>query len=90
MTGLTLYALFGDDIRVLTVYKSGDPYFWGGNIFCFLMFLIEICLACYAKPAYFNSFFFWLDLISTLSILTDIGWVSDVLLGDSSNTVKKA
>lgn len=36
------------------------------------MFLIEIVLACIAKPDYFNSFFFWLDLVSTLSLLTDI------------------
>jgi hypothetical protein len=32
-------------------------------------------LASIAKEDYFLSFFFWLDLVSTVSMLPDIGWV---------------
>lgn len=49
MTLITLYALFGDDIRVLTVEKDGDPGFWIMNIVCLCAFSIEIMLASIAK-----------------------------------------
>ena len=32
MTIITLYALFGDDIRVLVTDEEGDPNFWIMNI----------------------------------------------------------
>ncbi|EGR34816.1 hypothetical protein IMG5_001570 [Ichthyophthirius multifiliis] len=77
MAIITLYALFGDDIRVLVTDKNGDKIFWILNIICMCVFFIEIILACFAKPDYFNSFFFYLDLISTVSLIFDIGWISD-------------
>lgn len=40
-----------------------------------VFFSVEIVLASYAKAGYLNSFFFWLDLLSTLSMLTDVGWL---------------
>lgn len=60
MTLLTISALFGDDIRVLVVDKDGDAYFWEFSCICIVMFLVEMLLGCYAKPDYFNSFFFGL------------------------------
>ena len=76
MTIITLYALFGDDIRVLITDKEGDPTFWILNIIALWSFAIEILISSIAKPDYFNGFFFWLDFISTASLLLDIGWVS--------------
>ncbi len=29
MTILTLFVLFGDDMRILATDKNGDPIFWG-------------------------------------------------------------
>ena len=75
MTIITLYALFGDDIRVLVTDIDGDPTFWVLNIIALWAFSVEIMAASLAKPDYFNGFFFWLDFISTASLLLDIGWV---------------
>ena len=75
MTIITLYALFGDDIRVLVTDIDGDPTFWVLNIIALWTFSVEIMAASLAKPDYFNGFFFWLDFISTASLLLDIGWV---------------
>ena len=77
MTVITIYALFGDDVRVLVTNKEGDPTFWILNIVSMAAFILEIILASLVKKDYFNGFFFWLDVISTLSLLLDIGWVSD-------------
>ena len=53
------------------------------NIVTMSIFSIELVLNCYARKDYFNSFFFWLDLISTLSVLTDIEPVWSAIIGDN-------
>jgi hypothetical protein len=50
------------------------------------MFTLEIILASVAKEEYFLTFFFWLDVVSTLSMLTDIGWVWDIMVGENSSS----
>lgn len=46
------------------------------------MFLLEIILTSIAKENYFLSFFFWLDIVSTLSMIPDIGWLWDLIIGE--------
>ena len=36
------------------------------------MFSFEIALSVIVRKDYFNSFFFWLDIISTVSLILDI------------------
>ena len=38
MTIITLFALFGDDVRVLVTDKNGDPNFWILNMIALLYF----------------------------------------------------
>ena len=49
MTIIALYALFGDDVRVLVTDKNGDPNFWILNIIALIAFSIEIILASITK-----------------------------------------
>lgn len=49
MSIVTIYSLFGDDVRALVTDKYGDPVFWGINIFCFIAFSIEIIIASIVK-----------------------------------------
>jgi len=88
MTILTIYALFGDDIRLTGTVKSADDVFYTLTTFCLFFFTIEIVLNSIARKDYFLGFFFWLDLISTISLITDIGWIWDEIMGtgDSSAT----
>jgi len=44
-------------------------------------FTLEILLTVYGDPEYLWSFFFWLDLLSTLTLIFDIGWISDKIFG---------
>jgi hypothetical protein len=49
---------------------------------CLFFFTIEIIMASYGNPKiYWLSFFFWLDVVSTLSIIPDIGWIMDEITG---------
>lgn len=83
MSIITIYTLFFDDIRMLAFTVDDDPICFGVTCFCFAMFAIEIFLASIAKEKYFLSFFFWLDVLSTISMIPDIGWIWDLMTGGS-------
>lgn len=76
----TIYALFGDDIRLLATPKSSDPAFDALTIICFILFCLEILLSLGVKKGYLFSFFFWLDVISTATLILDISEVNEQLL----------
>jgi hypothetical protein len=75
MTLITLYSLFFDDIRIIALPKSADNVFFGLTLFSFIAYFFEIILASVAIDGYCNSFFFWLDVVSTITMLPDCGWV---------------
>lgn len=90
MTIVTLYALFGDDLRILLSPKSGDPIFWGFSVAAMSLFLIELVLASFAQKDYFLGFYFWLDLIATVSLITDIGWIYNEMVGGGDISANNA
>ena len=45
MTIITIYALFGDDIRILVTDKDGDPVFYVITIISMVFFTIEIVIS---------------------------------------------
>ena len=79
---VTIYTLFFDDIRVLSLSKDTDDIFFGITSACFCIFTIEIFLAAICREEYFLTFFFWLDIVSTISMLPDIGWIWDFVTGE--------
>jgi hypothetical protein len=81
MSLITLYALFGDDIRLVCVGIKFDDIFFGISLATLFFFLVEIGLCSVSQKHYFLSFFFWLDIISTVSLIFDIGWIWDAITG---------
>lgn len=49
MTVLTIYALFGDDIRQLSTNQNGDTVFYSFHLIGFSLFMIEIILSSIAR-----------------------------------------
>ncbi len=87
----TIYALFGTDICLIATDKSADIIFDSLTLVALALFLIELILATIAKPNYAFSFFFWLDTISTVSLIFDLHMVSNILFfGASTNTASLA
>lgn len=76
----TLYALFADDFRIICTMKTADPIFDGFTITCLCLFSLEIILGVLVKKKYLFSFFFWLDIISTVSLIIDITSVNEQIL----------
>jgi hypothetical protein len=68
---ITLYALFADDYRYLTGRKAIDPVYDVFILICTGIFFVEIVVASVFKPGYFNSYYFYLDIVSTGSLILD-------------------
>ena len=77
---ITVYALFADDFRTAFLPKSVDNGFDSITIFCMVVFTIEITLSVLTKEKYLFSFFFWLDVISTISLIFDLKWFQSAVL----------
>mmetsp|Transcript_156891 Transcript_156891/g.273078 ORF Transcript_156891/g.273078 Transcript_156891/m.273078 type:complete len:942 (+) Transcript_156891:140-2965(+) len=82
-TILTIYALFGDDIRLLLTSKPADEIFDCITIASMIVFGIEILVCSVGKYGYFLGFFFFLDLLSTCTLLLDITSIAEDLFGDT-------
>lgn len=72
MLFVTIYALFGDDVRLIAFEASADIVFFWLNVTTFSFFTLELYLSSMCISEYFGSFFFWLDLISTVSVMMDV------------------
>ena len=75
MTIITVYALFGYDISLAFFTSKYDAIFQILSTIAFISFLIELFLNSYAKNDYLFSFFFWLDLISTITLIMEIEYI---------------
>lgn len=82
MTIITAYSLFFDDFRILLLPISFDDFFYWVTFWCMMAFAIEICIASYCKEDYVNTFFFWLDIVSTVSMIPDIPWIWEPIIGE--------
>ena len=74
---LTIFALFGDNLRIAFSSKSADESFSVIMCFIFAVYTIEIFLNSISEDRYLFSFYFWLDIISTISLLLDMHWIMD-------------
>jgi hypothetical protein len=95
MSLFTVWALFGNDIRLSGTSKEADYAFLVIISIIFFCFILEILAACYYKEDYlhlpqfkripgedmyatlkrfcsFGSFYFWLDLVATLTLLLEV------------------
>ena len=91
---VTLFVLFGDDVRILYSPPSADGVFDFFTSLSFILFVLEMILHTWVKSDFSNgifrvkgyafSFFFWLDLLAVLSMIPDVAWLASAL-GIESN-----
>jgi len=72
MAAVTIFALFGDDIRLWFTTKRADVFIDAALIFSLVAFTIEILVNSCVVDDFKYSFFFWLDIIATVSICVDV------------------
>lgn len=81
MTFLTVFVLVGDDIRLVAFDQEADSIFNWVTLVALALFTIEITLSCFVKEDYFLGFWFYLDLIATVSLVFDLTYVSERMMG---------
>jgi len=64
--------LFGDEARMGLTDKKADILFDIALLVSLVLFMIEILVNSCVVDDFKYSFFFWLDIIATISILPDI------------------
>ena len=89
MMVVTIFVLFGDDVRILFFPPSADGVFAFFISLSFILFALEMFLYCWVKSdfsggpfrikGYAFSFFFWLDLLAVLSMVPDVDWLASAL-----------
>jgi len=84
MTLLIIFALFGDNIRIICFHYSSDDAFSYISLVIMTIFLVEIVINFYISNEYRFSFFFWLDLLSTISLILDVNFISSSILPDTA------
>lgn len=85
ITGLTILSLFLEDIRIIFLSIESDPAVDIVNIVLIVVFSLEILLSL-SVPGYMFSFFFFLDILSTISIIMDISMVTNLLYASSEGS----
>lgn len=90
MTALTVFVLFADDIKNLSTDKYADDPFSIVTAILFGYFFIEFVVQCIVIDEYVWSFFFYLDFLSTISMILDLSWFYAFLIssisGDTTDT----
>lgn len=82
---LLMTSLFINESWVLgNANEDSDDALYGILTFVFVCFCFESVVLSVVQRGYFLSFFFWMDVIGTLSIILDIGWIADTFLTTGS------
>jgi len=72
---ITIYALFFDDIKILAFDKANDDITNAVTLVCVITYVLELISLSIAQKGYFNSFYFWLDFVSTASMIPEVNWL---------------
>ena len=80
MSLVTIFALVGDDVRLWATSQEADVYFFIGLQISFVLFTLEVLAGSVVIDGFKYSFFFYLDIVATLSIISDIPWMLDMLI----------
>ena len=76
---ITVYVLFADYFRVIFFDNRADMVFDVLTIFCIFVFVIELLVYLIADSKYVMSFYFFLDVISTVFLIFDITTIANTI-----------
>jgi hypothetical protein len=83
---ITLWVLVADDLRLACMPPSADLAIGTLSMACMFAFVFEIIMYSIGTKAYLGSFFFWLDVLATISMILDIPRVNEVILQSAGNS----
>lgn len=78
---ITIFILFISDIQNGWLRETVDKPIEIMQTVIFCLYFLEIIITSVCKQGYINSFFFWLDILSTIYIIQDISFIINPILG---------
>ena len=81
MAAVTIFALFGDDFRLWFTTKHADIFIDAALLFSLFAFTLEILVNSCVVDEFKYSFFFWLDIVATVSICVDVTMIANYFEG---------
>jgi hypothetical protein len=66
---------------LIATSKEADIYFQSALLISFFLFAMEVFFGSIVLEDFKYSFFFYLDIIATLSLINDISWLLNPLVG---------
>lgn len=69
---VTVYALFGEDLKHICFPKEYDPSFYMLSIISLCFFSVDLCGLSLVKPGYFLSTYFFLDFFASVSMIPEV------------------
>jgi hypothetical protein len=81
MMAITIFILFISDIQNGWLEKTVDKPIEIMQTIIFCFYFLEIIITSICKKGYINSFFFWLDILSTIYIIQDISFIINKIMG---------
>lgn len=73
------YALVFDDYSIIVCGVQLNNIFDGVTFFVMIVFLIELVISSFFMRDYLGSYYFYLDTVSMLSLITDLNLVQVIL-----------
>jgi hypothetical protein len=67
---------------------SVDEIKWAIMLVIFVLFMIETIILSFSQAGYFLGFFFFLDILGTLSMILDIGWIANSFMPANNKASK--
>ena len=74
---IALYNILGENIKLAFFDQLYDQIFLDLSLLCISFCIIDLVLNYFSHKKYFCSFFFWLDIISTISQIMDLDFISN-------------
>jgi len=69
---ITIWSLFMEDVRTLTVPKETDTVIYWCHLVVMIAFFLEVGLRSYSQRGYFGSFYCYLDILASITMVFDI------------------
>ena len=88
----SLFTLLIEDLKILALPLTADKPSDRINEFIFFLFLLEFIVTTFCKKNFRGSFYFYLDLISIISMIPDVQIIWSPIVGlieNSSTTIKE-
>jgi hypothetical protein len=86
---LSVYSLFAEDLKIIFVPGKYDAVFSVISIIVLICFIFEIVITVILDEHYICGLYFWVDVVSTFSILLDIHWIYELFNSEKSRAIRQ-